>query len=127
MERKMKRTMLGIVCAVTMVMASVAPALGSSSPDPAVVAGDALVVRPLSFVATVIGSAVFVISLPVAATSGSIHSTADALILKPGRFTFQRPLGYFDYWFEYSEDHPAAKKARGAKALRLKAPKEERT
>jgi hypothetical protein len=57
------------------------------------VAADAIVVRPMGFVATVLGSALFVISLPVAAISGSTHQTAEALVAKPARFTFTRPLG----------------------------------
>ena len=57
------------------------------------VAADALVVRPMGFVATVIGSALFVVALPVAAISGSTHQTAEALVMKPARFTFKRPMG----------------------------------
>jgi hypothetical protein len=57
------------------------------------VAADALVVRPLGLVATVLGSALFVVTLPVAAISGSTHETAEALVLKPARFTFKRPMG----------------------------------
>jgi hypothetical protein len=57
------------------------------------VVADALVVRPLGFVATVLGSALFVVALPVAAISGSTHETAEALVLKPARFTFKRQMG----------------------------------
>jgi hypothetical protein len=57
------------------------------------VAADALVVRPFSFVATVLGSALFIVALPVAAISKSTSQTAEALVLKPGRMTFTRPMG----------------------------------
>ena len=57
------------------------------------VAADALVVRPFSFVATLVGSAIFIIALPVAAISNSTSQTAEALVLKPGRATFTRPMG----------------------------------
>jgi hypothetical protein len=57
------------------------------------VAADVIVVRPLSFVATILGSALFVISLPVAAISDSTADTAEALVFKPGRMTFTRPVG----------------------------------
>lgn len=120
----MKKMIIAAICVVTMVVANTTPARASNEFDPAVVAGDALVVRPLSFVATVIGSAVFVISLPVAATSGSIHSAADALVVQPGCFTFRRRLGDFEYWPYHPDDPPAAKKMRGAKAVHLKAPKD---
>ena len=118
------KKMIGITCVVIIMLASAAPTLASSENDPAVVAGDALVVRPLSFAATVIGSAVFVVSLPIAAISGSVHSAADALVGQPGRFTFQRHLGDFEYWPYHDEDQPVGKKMRGAKVVHLKAPKD---
>lgn len=57
------------------------------------VAADMIVVRPFSFVATVLGSALFVVSLPVAAVSDSVGETAEALVLTPARMTFTRPIG----------------------------------
>jgi hypothetical protein len=57
------------------------------------VAADAIVVRPFTFVATVLGSALFVVTLPVAAISKSTSKTAEALVLRPARMTFTRPLG----------------------------------
>ena len=126
MRTKMKTNLITLVCAATMVLASAAPALASHHPEPAVVAGDALVVRPASFVATVIGAGVFVLALPVAVTSGSVHSTADALVVQPGRFTFRRPLGHFDYWFDYHEEEQQSRKTPASKTrmARLKAPKD---
>jgi hypothetical protein len=57
------------------------------------VAADVIVIRPFSFVATVIGSALFVVSLPIAAISHSTSETAEALVKRPARFTFTRPVG----------------------------------
>ena len=54
---------------------------------------DALVVRPACLVATVVGSAVFVVALPAAAISKSVKKTADTLVVKPAKATFTRPLG----------------------------------
>ena len=56
-------------------------------------AADVLVVRPASFIATVLGTAIFVVSLPIAAISDSVDDTAEALVLTPGRATFTRPIG----------------------------------
>jgi hypothetical protein len=56
-------------------------------------AADVLVVRPASFIATVLGTAIFVVSLPIAAISGSVEDTAEALVFTPGRATFTRPVG----------------------------------
>jgi len=59
------------------------------------------VVRPLCFVATVIGSVFFVVSLPVAATSKSVRQSADSLVITPARATFTRPLGDIDVLNDY--------------------------
>jgi hypothetical protein len=63
-----------------------------------VVALDALVARPALFAATVVGSAIFVVCLPVAALSKSVKPTAKALVVTPGEATFTRALGDFDYY-----------------------------
>jgi hypothetical protein len=54
---------------------------------------DALVVRPLGFVALVTGSVVFVISYPFAAAGGNVDDAVEKLVKEPARFTFDRPLG----------------------------------
>ena len=59
-------------------------------------AADALIVRPACLVATVVGSAVFVVALPAALLSKSVKKTADALVVKPANATFTRPLGDLD-------------------------------
>jgi hypothetical protein len=56
-------------------------------------AADIIVVRPVSFAATIIGSALFLVSFPVAAIAGNVHDTAEALVYTPGRNTFTRPVG----------------------------------
>ena len=56
---------------------------------------DVALVRPGCFVATLIGSAVFVVALPFAAASRSIRQTADTLVVGPARATFTRPVGDF--------------------------------
>jgi hypothetical protein len=58
-------------------------------------AGDALVVRPLGICATVIGGAIFVISLPFSALGGNTKPAYDYLLADPFKFTFSRPLGEF--------------------------------
>ena len=59
----------------------------SSEPTAAVdateVAADALVVRPLSFAATVVGSAIFVVALPFAALAKDVKGTGQALVGAP--------------------------------------------
>ncbi len=58
-------------------------------------AGDALVVRPLGICATVIGGALFIVSLPFSALGGNTESAYEYLVEDPFNFTFKRPLGDF--------------------------------
>ncbi len=80
--------------------------------DEVAVVTDALVARPACLVATVVGSVIFVVALPVAATSGSIDSTADVLVKRPAWATFKRPLGDFTFANEYSSTGPALRQHR---------------
>src|SRR5689334_8370400 len=65
------------------------------------VAVDVLLVRPFCLLGTIVGSAIFVISLPVAVPSRSVHSAAHALVVVPAQATFVRPLGDLDDLNEY--------------------------
>lgn len=56
---------------------------------------DALVVRPLAFVATAVGAVVFVVSLPFSALGGNVGEAHGYLVENPFKFTFSRPLGDF--------------------------------
>lgn len=57
---------------------------------------DLVVVRPLGIVATVIGTAGFVLALPFTVPSGSTEDTAREWVVAPFEYTFNRPLGDFD-------------------------------
>lgn len=54
---------------------------------------DLLVMRPLGAVATVLGSAVFVLSIPFTAISDTIPTATEKLVTDPYHFTVTRPLG----------------------------------
>jgi hypothetical protein len=56
---------------------------------------DLLLVRPLGIVATVLGCAVFVVSLPFSALGGNTKQASQKLVKEPAEFTFTRPLGSF--------------------------------
>jgi hypothetical protein len=64
-----------------------------AAPSTGAMAVDLLVVRPLSFAGTLIGTAVFVIGLPFEALSGDVAGPAHRLVGQPAAFTFTRPLG----------------------------------
>ncbi len=57
---------------------------------------DVLAVRPVSLVATVFGTALFIVSLPFSIPSQSVGSTAQTLIVEPFNYTFTRPIGMFN-------------------------------
>ena len=56
---------------------------------------DALVVRPLGICATVIGAAIFIVSLPFSALAGNSEIAHEYLVEDPFNFTFNRALGDF--------------------------------
>lgn len=90
----MKTKLFAIICLLAVSLGGVNTARASED-NSIFVVGDVVLARPGCLLATVLGSAVFVISLPIAVTSGSVHATADTLVAKPAAATFTRPLGDF--------------------------------
>jgi hypothetical protein len=96
----MKIKVVSIVSALALLLMDPFPCRaedGEPPPDlnvsPEDVIADAVVVRPCCLVATIVGSALFVISLPFAIPAKSVHRSAHALISRPAYSTFKRPLG----------------------------------
>ena len=54
-----------------------------------------VVVRPLALCATVIGGAIFVVTLPFSALGGNANDAYNYLLADPFKYTFSRPLGDF--------------------------------
>lgn len=54
---------------------------------------DLVLLRPLGIVATVIGTAVFIVSLPFSVLGGNTKEAFHRLVIDPATFTFKRPLG----------------------------------
>lgn len=59
---------------------------------------DVILMRPIGFAATVVGTAIFIVSLPFSALGGNHEAAAETLINEPFFFTFQRPLGQLSGW-----------------------------
>ena len=57
---------------------------------------DGLLLRPAGIVATVLGTAVFVVTLPFSIPTKSVDKAAQKLIVDPVRYTFVRPLGQIE-------------------------------
>ena len=54
---------------------------------------DLLLVRPAGILATLFGSAVFIIGIPFSALGGNTRDTYEKLVVEPAKYTFKRPLG----------------------------------
>jgi len=57
---------------------------------------DVVLARPALFAATVLGSALLIVSLPVTIPTKSVGSVCDTLVVKPAKATFTRPVGDLD-------------------------------
>ena len=83
----MKTRLLTALCVVTLTFGATHSSFAQGS-DSVAVAADALVARPLCFAATIVGSVVFLVALPVAATSKSVKKVAHALVVTSGQGHF---------------------------------------
>jgi len=63
------------------------------TPSAMEMAFDGLIVRPITLVATVIGSVIWVATLPFSALGGNAGEAADVLVISPAKATFLRCLG----------------------------------
>jgi hypothetical protein len=94
----MKARLTTLLCVLALAWAGVtqSPAQEKEKPSTVVKVADAVCVRPICFAATVVGSALFVISLPVAAIIKKTKPMADTFVVRPAKATFSRPLGDLD-------------------------------
>jgi hypothetical protein len=95
---------LACLISVLLCAAWVAPVWGAESEggDPAPMMLDALIVRPVGVVATIVGTAVFIVTLPFSVPTASVNKAAKTLVGDPFLFTFDRPLGE---WPRPGESH----------------------
>lgn len=79
------------------------PRYAIQNPPAYAMIGDLLIARPLLVVATVIGTAAFVVSLPFTALGGGIGDAGQALVVDPAKAAFVRCLGCTGEGFEQRE------------------------
>ena len=96
---KMKCKLISGLC-VALVLGTAAPCFAEDEGSLTVIA-DVALVRPGCFIATVVGSAFFVVALPFAAISKSVKKTAHTLVVQPAKATFTRPVGDMDALMDY--------------------------
>jgi len=64
-----------------------------SEPSGGTMLADAFLMRPFMLASTIFTTATFIVTLPFSALGGNVGEAADQLVLKPGAYTFTRPLG----------------------------------
>ena len=69
-------------------------------PSSSTMAFDGVIGRPLGLATTIIGTAAFLVTLPVTIPSESTSEAAWGLVGRPGGWTFVRPLGRSEPLFE---------------------------
>lgn len=101
-EEGMKnKLLLTVICVLALLLSTSAPAFASGDTSMTTVAVDVAVARPISFAMTILGSALFVVSLPVALPSGCVDKAAQTLVVGPAKDTFTRPLGDLEDFLDY--------------------------
>ncbi len=87
-----------LLTATTLSVALVAPQISMAQevieePSALAMTGDALIARPLGAAFTVIGAAVFLVTLPFSALGGNVGEAGKVLVVEPAKATFVRCLG----------------------------------
>ncbi len=93
---RLRAPLLGAAAAALLANSPLATAADSTrydDPSFSSMAVDAAVARPLGLGATVVGTVLWVVTLPFSALGGNVGTAAQELIIKPARYTFTRPLG----------------------------------
>jgi hypothetical protein len=86
------KKIVAILLALMIILTSSA-VFAKDKPDAGNIIGDMVILRPIGVCTLVIGTAFFIVTLPIAAISQSTKQTAEVLVVDPFKFTFTRPLG----------------------------------
>jgi hypothetical protein len=93
-----------LVTAICVLALGVFGSTPCSATDELDMMADVVLVRPFCLLATVVGSAFFVVSLPIAAASRSVDRSARMFVVRPARATFTRPLGDIEALHDGEQD-----------------------
>jgi hypothetical protein len=69
----------------------------SSHQTPMGVVGDLLIMRPLGLIETIGCGLFYLVTLPFTAIAGNHQEVYQNLVVKPYKYTFERPIGHFYY------------------------------
>lgn len=92
------RKMTSMITAVVMLLVmslpqAVVAQTVDEEPSAGAMAGDLLLARPLLLATTVLGGALYIVTLPFSVAGGNAKAAADTLVGKPAEATFIRCLG----------------------------------
>ena len=98
-----------LLTAATLSVALVAPQITvaqevGEEPSALAMVGDAIIARPLGAVFTVVGAALFVVTLPFSAAGGNVGEAGKELVVGPAEATFVRCLGCTKSGYKHSVD-----------------------
>lgn len=88
----MKKIIAVLLTLTIVIVFSSSTAFADKDKDLDVVA-DVLLYKPVGLAALIGGASIFVISLPIAAITRSIDTTANVLLKQPFDYVFVRPIG----------------------------------
>ena len=105
-----------VLLVVTAIAAGAGPARAEITQSDLVVL-DVALIRPVGIVSVVVGTALFILSLPVSIPSGSVGTAANSLVKDSFEYTFIRPVGDFDYELgTWGKEAPPSSESSGAAA-----------
>ncbi|MGO1461480.1 MAG: hypothetical protein ACTHYN_02285 [Marinobacter sp.] len=94
MTRKISHTLVATLAACLLAFSSAGHARAiDESPSALAMAGDAVFVRPALLATTIVGSAVYLVSLPFSLLGGNAGEAGETLVVGPAKATFVRCLG----------------------------------
>jgi hypothetical protein len=89
----MKKRISALALSMVLILATTTSSRATDDFSAEAMIADTIVVRPICFAATAVGTAFFIVSLPFSLISRSTPKAARALVAKPAAATFTRPLG----------------------------------
>lgn len=89
----MRKTMTAALVAGLLAPGLAAASTVPERPGGIAMTADVLLARPLLLVSSVVGTGIFLVSLPFSALGGNVGEAADALVVTPVKATFVRCLG----------------------------------
>ncbi len=96
LRSRLLRGMISMIAAFMFVLPMQSQAAEiEETPSAAAMVFDGLIVRPLTLVATVAGTAIWLVTLPFSLLGGNAGEAADVLVLSPAEATFVRCLGCY--------------------------------